>query len=313
MNLQEILPKSETLPRAIPCTHEQYSKLWSYRENGAWSHSHLIERIGNQWSDFLKGEGVVELTEMYLDPKKLMIIDPDNKVLRRATSDAELIGTPLENLASGGAIGQFRVKGFHPDYSPSIALNITEKGEQLGIGTQVHICSNFTIFGAGDLMTTWEKVTGAGGARFNRTLENILKEIKIKLEDTHRRFEMDLQKIEELKSFEIRRPAFERFLGQEFQRIERANFYRINRRITELYADEKKIILNSAQLSRFAVEAAKPSYEIYHWQEDSTNKWKVLNWATEVLKTRHGSDIMSVLKANEMFTQHLLKHDFNLN
>ncbi len=316
MTLQEILTQNgkedhKKLPTALDVNKEQFSKIWRYRENGTWHHSSLIEEIGNTWTDSLKdNSGQVEVSELYLDTRRLYIMDKETKVVRKAESDQELLNTDIENLAAGGAIVQFRTAGLHDEYAPSIAINMNEKGEEIGYGLEVRICSNFNIFNAGNLISTYAKSKLADGQKATLNLPEIKKQVQGKMELTHAQFEKDLLMVEALKKEEVADNQFFSFLGRAFQKIEQVNYFRVQRRIAELTEDEKFLVMNAKQIAQFAVESATPSYPEYKWNNQMTNKWKILNWATEILKIKHGSDIMSVLRSNQSFTQKLLAYEF---
>jgi len=85
-----------------------------------------------------------------------MLYEFDNK---EALLDAD-----HRQVAIKRAIGKITIKDWsHQQLRPTIAININEKGEEFGIGENVSICSNFTIFGANDLISNYKKVLGAGG------------------------------------------------------------------------------------------------------------------------------------------------------
>ena len=60
----------------------------------------------------------------------------------------------------------------------------------------------------------------------------------------------------------------------------------------------KALPINGLQLSKIAIEAEKPSCDVYKWDADLTKVWNILNFGTEGIKVQNGSDSTSSLRAN---------------
>jgi hypothetical protein len=312
MKLSEVISspnQSFTNKRAVLLPDPSvFNKMWTIRE----SHSKiangtLFEEFGNLWSDVMH-EGEIQISELFLDSSTLRIIDPETKMIRAIAPDEVLSDLDVSMIGVGRAMGKLDIKGLHPDFNPSIAINFNELGEQIGYGINVIVCKNFTILGAERLISTYQK---AHRSHSLLTLPQIKRQVKGWMMNSIEEFEKNQLLIAELKNTPVKRSDFERFMGQQFAKIEVANAFRVNRKISEITSEQKKLTINSRQLAKIAVEAYKPSHKVYDWTNDTTSKWNIVNYGTEHLKFERGSEFLNILTNNRDYVKLIQNHTFN--
>ncbi len=275
-------------PRSLRITQPNlFGQMYSYKENGIPVNSgKLFEQLAADWLYAIKGNYNFEISDLFIDTSDILKIDSDKRLLCKVTSVDELLKLDHEEIAVKRAIGKIKLTGIHEHFSPSLAVNISEKGFELAFGENVNICS-------------YEKVKGAGGNFTKLSLKEIRQILKQKMATTMETLETDLALIQSMEQQTVTKSQWQSFLGFQFTKIERANHYRVSRAISALSEEEKSLAVNGRQLARIAVEATQPSHEIYNWNDDVTaSLWAITNWGTERLKFEQGSDSLTVLRSN---------------
>lgn len=287
-----------TLPRPLHLAEGSLSFSYYYDHNNPIPHNlgQIIAEILSKWNDRLGGKGEAKVSESYADKHKLLHINTKEKIISKI-SDGKLLDMDLEELFIPSLIVKIVATGLHEEFNNTIALNINENFLQAATGTNVSLCSNLTIMGFDTLYSTKDKVT-LNGKKMKIDLPYILNKLDEYMNTTAKNFEKANNQIEKWKSTLVSKSDFHEFLGKTYTKIQVENHFRVQRRINELTTEEKNAPLNGQQLAKIAVEAAKPSHEVYNWERDETNLWSVVNYGTEVLKFKHGSDIATVLNAN---------------
>jgi len=303
---------SVELPRtALKIDPKYVTDLVYVKSAGKKSHGgDLTKRIRDMWAKKLKGSYTPEITEYYIDKKHLYTVNRDRRLISPA-SDEKLGEVDLGDLAVFRTIAKVTIPGIIEGYRPAIALNLNERGEELGWGNNVELCSNMTIMKSEHLRSSYNKIKGSGGGQTKMSTDMILKQVSSYMEGTEEYLDQELKQIEEWKGQIISRDEFYRFVGIQFSRIQRINAYRLKRRLAEL--EDKTIPVTGVQLSRIAVEALEPSYNEYVWDNDHTSLWNLINYGTEVLKFQNGSDSATVLKANSNWVELIKSFPFSLS
>lgn len=301
-----------TIPRSLEIMPSSFSSLWTFKEGVESFHKGgILDQFRQLWNKYLPDGLEAKIIEVHIDSNKIYNVNTREKVISQV-SGVQLLDMDIEELAISRAIAKIAVPGIHTEFSPVIAFNINEKGDQVGFGMNVKICNNMTILREDHILSTYEKVRGAGGGYTKFDLNYILRHLKRFMQETQTKLEEATKQIEEWQTKSITKEEFHRFLGTQFTRIQLANHFRVQRRIKELTEEEKFIPINALQLSRIAVEAARPSYPEYEWNEDKTDLWKLINWGTEVIKFQNGSDSTTLLKANNNWVNLVSEFDFQI-
>jgi hypothetical protein len=275
------------------------------------SNPKLVDQIGNEWQQHL-GNANVEIAEVFLDKHHLQYLDMETKQLQVMT-DKDLVELDIERLVAGRAIIKLKATGFDNEIAPSLALHLTEKGEQFSYGELVNVCTNFTVMNADYFFDTTKAVSLLQNGK-KWELEHVLRFFnKNILPNTVQNFEIDMAAIEDLKAQTVHRPDFNRFIGELFTRIEFINHHRVNRSISQIDDKLKKLPINGRQLGQIVIEAQAPAHEVYNWQNDSTTAWNVVNFGTEILKMQHGSDVNTLLENNANWIETVRGYQFQLN
>lgn len=271
----------------------------------------LFEQCGAMLTSVSKGQYEVQYDDLYIDKRYLMSVDTREKVIHQI-DDQQLLNTDIRQLVVARAIGKLTIKGFHSEFSPSLAINISEKGTEFALGEMVSICSNFTILRSDLFFSTFQKIKGANGNYVRLSIPDILRRLRKYMQEMERQFEEDFQKIETLKAITISQAEFHRFLGKMFSLIENVNHHRVQRTIKQLKGN-KSLPITGRQLGQIAVEAYQPRHDIYRWKNDQTTLWNLINYGTEILKFHRGSDSASVLRANSNWVNLVQSFPFKTN
>jgi len=270
----------------------------------------LVDRCADMWSDQLGGSLEVAEPEVYIDRNTLINIDTKQHLISDI-GDKELGEMDVEQIAFSRAIAKISVPGLAEGLSPAIAINMNEKWNEFAWGNNVHVCSNMTIMKAENILSTHQKIRGAGGNYTKLSLENILRQFEQFMGQTKRRFEEELKQIAELKKRYVTRDEFHRFMGEQYTKIQWVNHHQVERKIKDI--QDKFLPVNGLQLSKIAIEACRPSYREYEWEGNTTTVWNIINLGTEVLKFQRGSDSATVLRANSNWVKLVNGYDFHRN
>ena len=213
-NLQVI-----NLPRAIKIAPDAFGQMWSKNDaTRRISNPQLIEKIGNNWQQHL-GNADVEIAEVFIDKTHLQYLDLDTKQLQ-AMTDTDLLDLDVSRLVAGRCIVKLKATGFDTEISPSLAVHITERGEQFSFGDLVHVCSNFTVLNA-DYFFDTQKIISKLQKGKKWDLQDVLQFFdKSILPNTALNFDLDMQLIEELKAKTVQKGDFNRFVGELFGKID---------------------------------------------------------------------------------------------
>jgi len=293
--------------QALKIKLTDFEKCYTYRDHSfAVGNSGLVSEIAGRWTDRLKGTAAVEVTEIYLDPKKIMRVDTVTKHIYPVPAH-ELPELEIGELAVSRAIAKISAKGFgEPAMAPAIAININERGFELAWGHQVSICQNFNILNVAHRWNDYEKFRGVGSNKVHFELSHLKGILKPYMEETAAHFAAELAMVEQLSVRTIDRGAFQSFMGQLFVKIEYANQMRAQRKIEQLTADEKYLPVTSRQLAAIAVESVHPNHpEVFGWRADVTDVtdvWNLINWGSEVLKAQKGADMATMLRNTAQWT-----------
>lgn len=292
MKFIKTVNEGSTLPKALPIQLDEARQLWAYTtETRTTTQIQVIDQIANIWSDAIKNNGTVVVEDIFVEKNRMKVIDSNKRIISDA-SDEDIEKTPSENLAVGRMIAKVSVKGLSQDMTPTIAVLITEKDEQYGVGENTRICSNFSILSSEKLYNSKEKPKGAAN-------DWLLKKLKDYMKHTLDLFENDVRTIEKLHKTEISEHDFHAFLGGLYQKIEFANHARLEKKIRDLSLEDKLLPITGRQLSHIAIEAKNPTHEMYNWQSKTTSLWSLINYGTEVIKfEKNLSDSLYILQAN---------------
>lgn len=308
MKLKEAVLEA-TSNRAWRLNSDVFKNIYTYKEGGLnYNNGKLIHEIAERWQDKLANHLDVNIQDLYIDSKNVMCIDPERKIVTGKVSKDELLEKDIEEIAISRAIATITVQGLHNEITPSIAVNISEKGEQLAWGDSVQICNNFTILSYDKLISNFNRNRKSSKI----TLEDMKRKVDEYMLETEALFEKDLKLIAIMKALPIHRREFHEFIGKIYSQVVYVNHHTINRIIKHIPMHEKQLVLNGSQLSKITVEAQIPSHSIYEWEGDYTSIWKILNFGTEVLKFQKGNDSLTVLRANRDWVK-LLQDTFRIS
>lgn len=300
--------KRESLPSHLEVGWEGFKQMYTKNNSTRrMENPKMVERLADQFDSSLGGSsanGSIVIDPVIIDRKSLLAIDEDRRTLNEL-DDQELLDAPPESLVATKAMVTIRVKGVHEKYSPMLVINMTDRGEEIAFGEQVHICTNMTILHADHRFSTF--------GRGRISLEELLTEAARLMNRNEQIFEEDLALMERLQQERVTRSAWHEWVGELYSRIHYVNGQRLSRRISTLSAEEKELPVTATELSRILMEATTPSHDEYQWEGDVTNKWNVLNYGTEKLKLLHGSSPNTVLKANSNWANMVIQRDFSLN
>jgi hypothetical protein len=280
--------------------------------NNLYNKGELVDRIASAWDDKLKGKADIVITSAHIDRNTLVKVDNEKRIISDV-SDAELDRIEIGQVAFGRGIFKIEARGLADGYSPAIAVNINENGDEFAWGSEVNICSNFTILRADNILSTYHKVPAAGlsGNMTKESLSSIMKQFGIFMAETEAKFQEEQTLIEELKNQPVTKSEFFGMIGDCFTKIQWVNHNRVQRTISNI--KDKELAVNGLQLGRIAVEAYAPSYPVYNWDGDVTTRWNIVNYGTEVLKFERGSDMVTVLRANSNWVNLVRNYNFNNN
>jgi len=287
------------LPKSLSIKPSAISKMYTLVQGlGKVNKGKFINQILGEWADVSKGKFEPKIEEAYLDWKSIIHLDSKKRIVSSDISQAKILELNVDELAFGRLIVKIVVPGIHPEFSPTIAVNVNEKGDQFGYGTNVNICSNLNILDAERIWSTYEKTRGAGGGYTKVDQKNILGQLKRYMKSMEKSLEEATKHIDAWKATPIAKDKFHQFIGQEHTKIAVANHHRKHRTIKDLTKEQKFLPVTGDQLSRISVEAAQPSYSEYEWNDDETNVWKIVNFGTGVIKPKFGSDMATLLRTN---------------
>ena len=257
------------LPKAIELSPDAISGFWGFQgKANAQNIRDLVSRKAEVWSDLSKGKFEPKVTEFYVPITSFINIDTEKRVIQE-TSDVALADMDIEGLAMTRAIAKIEASGLSETFNPALAINLNERGEEYGYGTNVSVCSNMNIMSTAHLLSNYNKVKGYGGSYTkleNKEIDNMLKEFFV---ETEHQFDQEQKKIEGWKNQTVSRDDFHRFLGHQFSKIQMVNYMKGQRRIREV--EDKHLAVNGLQLGKIAIEANAPSYEDYVWSDGETD------------------------------------------
>jgi hypothetical protein len=301
------------LQRAIEITPKSFLEMWSKNDaKRRISNPALVERISNDWQKHLGSNSNVEIAEVFIDKLHLQYLDMDSKQLQ-AMGDRDLVKLDIQNLVAGRAIVKLKATGFDSEISPSLAVHLSEKGEQFSYGNLITVCSNFTILRSDYFFDTQKAVSKLQNGK-KWEMKDVLKYFNDNiLPNTNYNFDKDMAMIEDMKTQTVARHDFTRFIGDLFTRIEFINHHRVNRSISQIDDKLKKLPINGRQLGQIVVEAQQPAHRVYDWQNDTTTAWNIVNFGTEILKFQHGSDSNTLLEANSNWIEAIKNFKFQLS
>jgi hypothetical protein len=302
-----------TLPRAVQINAQAFSQMWSRNDaTRRVSNPELLNRVIDDWQKHLGGKHSVEIAEVFVDKQHLQYLDIETKQLQ-AMTDADLLDLDVARLVAGRAIIKLKATDFDDEIAPSLAIHITERGEQFSYGALVGVCTNFTVMNADYHFDTYKAINKLQQGK-KWTMQDVMQFFNQNiLPNTVQNFELDMQHIEYLKEQQVHLGAFNRFVGELFSKIEYINHHRIARTIRNIEDDMKRLPINGRQLSQIVVEAQQPAHRVYDWQNDTTTAWNIVNYGTEILKFKHGSDVNTLLETNSNWIETVRNYDFSTN
>ncbi len=297
--------ETPNLTKVLQVEPTAFLNMFTYNDvNRRHSNSWLLEACIENLSKHVKG-GFVNINSIYIERNSILKVDQTKKQVQKVT-DAELLETSPKNLVCNRAIIKIEVEGLSQDYFPAIAINLNEHGEEIAFGGNVKICNNFTILSAERRFSTFEK-------RKKISTNELLEQVKKLFPKTEKILAKDLKQIEQLKQTPVTRKQWNGFVGKLFGQIHYVNKMRLARRIAEVPNEIKALPITANLLAEITAEGYKPSYNSYEWEENVSNKWKVLNFGTEKTKAIHGISTKSVLDVNANWTKTVLDYNFSNN
>ena len=258
-----------------------------------------LPKTRNEWCE-------VEIEAIHVERKSVLKLDKEKRLLLEVNDD-ELLQSRPNQLVASKAIVKMNVNGLNKEYSPSVAIALDSKAEEIAFGTNVKICSNFTIFSADCRFSTRERT------KKRLITQELLEMINKLIPNTEKHFEQALERIDSLTKQVVTKAQWNQFIGEWFSKIHYVNRMRLARIISKVPKEIKELPLTAALLAEICAEAIEPSHSIYDWEGEITNKWNCLNYGTEIIKASRGLATQAVIDNNIRWTSLLLGYNFSDN
>lgn len=302
-------PQEIKLGKTIPLSWEGFQKMLTYNGVGRrFSNPDLVKTCLDRLQQNFGN--VVKVTQIHVDRKSLLRLDQEKRQVVKM-SDEELLEANISTIVGSKAIIKMEVKGLTEAYSPSIAISLSEHGEQIAFGGSVTICSNLTILNKDRYFSTHQRHANRNKKRM--TFDELLVQIDDLFPRMDAVLEDDLKAIERYKNMPVSKYQWDAFVGSLFSRIHYVNRKRLNRQIASLPLEIKDLPITASHLADIVAEAVEPSHDVYRFVDGVSSVWNCINYGTEQLKAVHGLPPQQVLQANSNWADIVVGHQFSNN
>jgi hypothetical protein len=195
---------------------------------------------------------------------------------------------PIESVVMSKMIGYIKSTN-NEDLNLSVGFAVSDGGIRLAIGSEVQICSNFTILGDKQEWGTF------GNNRMD--FFSIMKSLKERITHARDLIERDYRIMQSTKQIEVREEELTMFLGKLIQSAVMSNYNTANKKEYSLLTGNSSP-LNVTQVSRFTEQIYDSEHFKLSFDTKSCSVWDIINAGTNFMRPIDGIKPATAFQSN---------------